>query len=86
MSTLPATVHLDVKLQARSKLYAIGILMAVLLGVAGRYMVQPDYAIQVLAVFYLTGIGATTYFFAASLVLLEKSEGTLQALRTRFCV
>ncbi len=82
MSTLPATLKLDVRLQARSKLYAIGIAVALLLGFAGRYFVSPDYAVKVLAVFYLTGIGGTTYFFAASLVLLEKSEGTLQALRT----
>jgi fluoroquinolone transport system permease protein len=82
MSTLPATLKLDVRLQARSKLYAIGIAVALLLGFAGRYFVNPDYAVKVLAVFYLTGIGGTTYFFAASLVLLEKSEGTLQALRT----
>ena len=82
MSTLPATLKLDVRLQARSKLYAIGIAVALLLGFSGRYFVNSDYAAQVLAIFYLTGIGGTTYFFAASLVLLEKSEGTLQALRT----
>ena len=82
MSTLPATLKLDVRLQARSKLYAIGIAVALLFGFAGRYFVNPNYAGNVLAVFYLIGIGGTTYFFAASLVLLEKSEGTLQALRT----
>ena len=82
MSLLFATLKLDVRLQARSKLYAIGVLVAVLLGLAGRFFVHPDYAGRVLAVFCLTGLGGTTYFFAASLVLLEKSEGTLQALRT----
>jgi len=82
MSTLFATLKLDVRLQTRSKLYAIGIFVALLMGLAGRYIVHPDYAGRVLAVFYLVGIGSTTYFFAAALVLLEKSEGTLQALRT----
>ncbi|MEE3368115.1 MAG: hypothetical protein VX346_02100 [Planctomycetota bacterium] len=82
MSTLPATLKLDVRLQARSKLYAIGVVVALLFGFAGRYFVNPNYAGNVLAVFFLIGIGGTTYFFAASLVLLEKSEGTLQALRT----
>ena len=82
MTLLLATLKLDVRLQSRSKLYAIGVFVAVLLGLAGRFFVHPDYAGRLLAVFFLTGLGGTTYFFAASLVLLEKSEGTLQALRT----
>ncbi len=82
MSLLLATVKLDVRLQARSKLYAIGIFVAILLGLAGRFFVHPDYAGRLLAVFYLAGLGGTTYFFGASLMLLEKSEGTLHALRT----
>jgi len=82
MSLLMATLKHDVRLQARSKLYAIGIGVAVLLGLSGRFFVPSDYAGKLLAVFYLTGLGGTTYFFSASLVLLEKSEGTLQALRT----
>lgn len=82
MSLLVATLKLDVRLQARSKLYAIGIFVAILVGLLGRYFVHPDYAGRVLAVFYLAVLGGTTYFFGASLLLLEKSEGTLQALRT----
>jgi fluoroquinolone transport system permease protein len=82
MSLLFATLKIDVQLQARSKLYTIGIVVAVMLGLAGRFFVHPDYAGRLLAVFYLTGLGGTTYFFGASLVLFEKSEGTLQALRT----
>ena len=82
MSLLLATLKLDVRLQARSKLYAIGIVVAILLGLAGRFFVHPDYAGKLLAVFYLAGLGSTTYMFSASLVLLEKSQGTLLALRT----
>jgi len=48
---------------------------------AGRFFVHPDYAGRLLAVFYLRGLGSTTYMIGASLVLLEKSGGTLQALR-----
>ena len=81
MNRLPATLRLDVRLQARSRLYAIGIGVAILLGLVGRFFVPPDYAGRMLAVFYLTGLGGTTYFFGGSLVLMEKSEGTLQALR-----
>ena len=82
MNLLFATLKLDVRLQARSKLYAIGIFVAILFGLLARYFVHADYAGRVLAVFYLVGLGSTTYFFGASLMLLEKSEGTLQALRT----
>lgn len=82
MSLLFATLKLDVQLQSRSKLYMIGIVVAILLGLAGRFFIHPDYAGRVLAVFYLAGLGSTTYLIGASLVLLEKSEGTLQALRT----
>lgn len=81
MKLLLTTLKLDVQLQARSRLYAVGIAVAILLGLAGRFLVPPDYAGRMLAVFYLMGLGGTTYMFGASLVLLEKSQGTLQALR-----
>lgn len=82
MSQLTATLSLDVRIQARVRLYAVGVFVAILMGLAGRFFVHPDYAGRVLVLFYLTGLGSTTYMFSASLVLLEKSDGTLQALRT----
>ncbi len=80
MSGLAATLRLDVRIQARSKLYTIGVCVAVLLGLLGRFVVEASVG-KVLATFYLLGIGSTTYVFGASLVLLEKGQGTLQALR-----
>lgn len=82
MSALSATMKLDVRLQARSKLYTIGIVVAIMLGLAGRFAFGPQHAGKVLAAFYLLALGGTTYIFGASLVLLEKSEGVLEALRT----
>lgn len=82
MSQLVDTVKLDVLLQARSRLYAIGIGVSVLFGLGGRFFFSPDYAGNVLAIFFLSAIGVSTYFFGAALVLLEKSQGTLDALRT----
>lgn len=73
---------MDLRLQARSKLYTIGVAVAVLLGLVARFLFDRDDAGNVLAVFYLLGLGGTTYIFGASLVLLEKSQGTLRALRT----
>lgn len=81
MSTLSATLRLDVQLQARSRLYGIGTVLAVLLGLAGRSLFDTTQAGRVLAAFYLLGLGGTTYIFGAALVLSEKNEGTLQALR-----
>ena len=81
MSTLTATLRLDVRLQARSRLYAIGIFMAVLIGLLARVAFEPRHAARALPALYLLGLGGTTYIFGAAMVLLEKSEGTLQALR-----
>ena len=78
---LLATLKLDVKLQARSKLYGVGIAVAVILGVLGRFLIGPDYAAKGVPILYLLGLGGTTYIFGASLILMEKSQGTLQALR-----
>ncbi len=82
MKPLAATLKLDVQIQARSKLYTIGIAVAVVMGLVGRFLFDPDHAGRVLAAFYLLGIGSTTYIFGASVVLMEKSQGTLHALRT----
>jgi fluoroquinolone transport system permease protein len=82
VSSLAATLQLDVRVQARSKLYLVGVIAAVFLGLVGRFVFGPTNAGRVLAALYLLGIGGTTYIFGASLVLLEKSQGTLEALRS----
>lgn len=82
MSMLTATLALDVRLQARSKLYAIGIGVSLALGLLGRFLIGPEHAATALPILYLLGLGGSTYIFGASMMLLEKSEGTLRALRT----
>ncbi len=81
MSGLRACLRLDVRLQARSKLYLIGAAVAVMLGLVGRFLVGAAHGAKAVPVLYLLGIGGTTYVFGAAMVLLEKSDGTLQALR-----
>lgn len=81
MSAWTATLTKDVRLQSRAKLYTIGIGVAVGMGLLARFLFGSAPAGRVLAAFYLLGLGGTTYMFGAALVLLEKSEGTLQALR-----
>jgi fluoroquinolone transport system permease protein len=82
VSILSASLGLDVRLQKRSRLYDIGIVVAVLMGLMGRFLFTTESAGAAIASFFLLGTGGTTYFFSAALVLMEKSEGTLSALRT----
>lgn len=81
MSRWRAALALDVRLQARSRLYAVGAVVAVLLGAGIRQFLAAGLAGRALPAFYLLALGGTTYMFGAGLVLMEKSEGTLQALR-----
>ncbi|CAN0598147.1 unnamed protein product, partial [Laminaria digitata] len=76
-----AQLRLDVRLQARSRLYVIGIVVSVMLGALGRFLIGPQHAAQAVPILYLLGLGGTTYIYGATMVLLERSEGTLLALR-----
>ncbi len=82
LSHLNAAVGLDVRLQARNSLYAIGVVVALVFGIAVRFLVPVDVTGRVLSAFYLVAVGGTTYMFGASMVLLEKGERTMEALRT----
>lgn len=82
MTRLGATVKLDVVLQARSQLYALGLFSAVLLGLMVRFLVPEAHVGRGLAAFYVLGIGGTTFMFGASMLLLECGQRTLEALRT----
>lgn len=79
MSRLTATTRLDMSVQLRAKLYHISIGLAVLIGLAIRYLVPEAYAAGLIPAFYLTGIGGTTYMFVAGMLMYEKSERTLAA-------
>jgi len=81
LTRIPATLQLDVRLQARSRLYSIGVAIAVVLGLVARSLFDAAPSGRVLAALYLLGVGSTTYVFGASLVLMERTEATLQALR-----
>lgn len=81
MSRLAATMTLDVKLQIRNQLYAIGIAVAVALGLLVRFLVPEQHVGRGLTAFYVLGLGGTTFMFGASMLLLEKGERTLEAIR-----
>ncbi len=80
MSGLVATIKLDIRCQARSGLYAVGIFTAVLFGLLGR-LIPVEYAGRTLSVIYLLSLSTTTYLFCAVQVLADRTQGTLQALR-----
>lgn len=82
MRRLAATLALDVKVQARSQLYTIGVCVALAFGLMLRFLVPTEHAGRGLAAFYLLGLGGTTAMYGASMLLLEKGERTLEALRT----
>ena len=81
MSGLAATLKLDVVRQARSRLYGVGVFIAIVSGLLGRAFFGPEDAGPFLATLSLLSLGGTTYIFGASLVLMDKTEGTLSALR-----
>ena len=80
-SPLGPTLALDLRVQAKSGLYAVGVGVAIALGMAARLLIGPDHAAAGIPAMYLFALSGTTLFFGASLVLLEKSQGVLMALR-----
>ncbi|MEZ4519868.1 MAG: hypothetical protein R3C44_24570 [Chloroflexota bacterium] len=79
MTRLAATTRLDMSVQLRANLYYISIGLAVLLGLALRFLVPEQYLAGMIPAFYLTGIGGTTYIFVAGMLMFEKGERTLAA-------
>lgn len=82
MSRLSAVIRFDVLRQARAKLYTIGVVIAVLFGLLLRFLSPEEYLSNLVPMLYIVAIGGTTFMFSAATLLLEKSSGTLRALRT----
>jgi fluoroquinolone transport system permease protein len=79
MKRLVATTRLDMAVQARSKLYAVAIGLAVLLGFGMRFLLPRDLMPTLLPLFYLFSVGGTAYLFVAGMVIFERGEHTLDA-------
>jgi fluoroquinolone transport system permease protein len=75
-----ATARLDMRLQARNKLYLFGIIVAVALGLVMRYALAAAAVAVLLPGLWLGAIGSTTFMFVAGMILFEKGERTLDAL------
>jgi len=74
-----STIRLDVTVQARSKLYTLGVGIAVALGFAVRGLLGRDFPGLILPALLLFVVGGTTYLFVAGMVIFEKAEHTLDA-------
>lgn len=82
MTRLLATLRRDVTLQVRYGLYAVSVFIVLVWGVLLSLLpgaARIDAAVVVPA-FLASNLLATTFYFMAGLVLLEKDEGTLSAL------
>lgn len=82
MSRLTKAIEMDVRVQWRNKLYAIGVGVAMVIGVALSQGVNPDQLSRAVPAVLLTLIGGSTMLYVAGLIIFEKDEGTLNALMT----
>ena len=80
MSRLSSTVRLDSQLQAHYKVYWIVVSTALAVGLALRAVVNPDQLNFFMPVMVMYGVSLTTVFLVGVLILLERGEGTLDAL------
>ncbi len=79
MNRLRAAMWLDLRLQWRNRLYHVTALVAILAVLIIRYFFDKDMIAEVLPVYFL-GTQGLAYFYAASMVVFEKSERTLQGI------
>lgn len=78
---LRATLALDARLQARSQIQVIVIVAALLLAGALRALFTAEQLRFFMPLIALSGVSLTTAFVVGVLVLLERSEGTLDVVR-----
>jgi len=77
MSRLSATLLLDVRLQARNKVYMIVGIVALALALPLRGLFSPEQLRFFMPLVALSGVGITAFFLVGVLLLLERGEGTL---------
>jgi fluoroquinolone transport system permease protein len=77
MTRLMATMKLDVTIQIRNQLYAIGIGVAVVTAFALSQLTTPDQLGLVIPTVMLLVMGGSTLLYVSSMILFEKDEGTI---------
>ena len=79
MTRLLSTMQLDVQLQWRNKFYYIAAAVTLVSVLIVRQLFPKETIGLILPLFFMTGIGSTSYFLLGGLILFEKSEHTLEA-------
>lgn len=77
MTRLLATMKLDVTVQIRNQLYAIGIGVAVFTALVLSQLTTPDQLGFVIPTIMLLVMGGSTLLYVSSMILFEKDEGTI---------
>ena len=80
MSRLSSTLRLDSQLQARHRVYLIVLGATFGLALAIRAVVTPEQLEFFMPVLVMYGVSLTTVFLVGVLLLLERSEGTLDVV------
>lgn len=80
MTRLMATLKLDMTVQWRNRLYAIGIGLSLLLALALSQFVAHEALTQTIPLLFLFAVSGTTMLYVAGLVIFEKDERTLEAV------
>ena len=80
MTRLLNTMKLDVTVQVRNRLYAIGIGVGVLMAVILSQLISPEQFATTLPVILLLVVGGSTLLYVAGMIVFEKDEGTIHAM------
>lgn len=79
MKRLLATIRNDITVQAKNRLYAIGIFASVLVGIPLSVVTNANNLERALPATLLLVTGGTTLLYVAGMILFEKDEGTINA-------
>ncbi|MEM9454394.1 MAG: hypothetical protein AAGF11_09460 [Myxococcota bacterium] len=80
MNRTLAAMRTDVALQARNQLYAISVGMAVVLAGVLSWLSSPAQLHRTVPMALLLIVGGSTLLYVIAMVILEKDDGTLQAV------
>lgn len=80
MTRLLAAMRTDVALQARNQLYAISGLFAVVMAAAVVWLSSPSSLHRMVPMAVLFVVGGSTLMYVVAMVLLERDDGTLDAI------
>lgn len=77
MNRLLSAIKMDVTVQFRNKLYAIGIGAGIFVAVALSQLTNPEQLPLTVPTLMLLVVGGSTLLYVAGMILFEKDEGTL---------